>query len=461
MIVGGYGFVVLLYFALLNLAYAGLGYKGLKTVRDYRQGRSSLALRDALAQGSYRPVSILVPARDEEDAIVASVYSYLALDYPDFEIIVVSDGSVDLTLPRLADSFDLYEVPGIYQKRIETAPVRAVYRSARYPRLIVVDKDYGGKSDALNAGLNLARYPLLCAVDADSLLDAGALLTVSGHFAEDERLIAAGGTIRPLERAVQAAGGGETRLPRSWLTRVQVVEYARALLMDRLGWSGSNHLLIISGAFGVFSRDAVMKVGGYRIGTVGEDMELVVRLHKHFLDQGLDYKMLFVPELICWTATPRGLGNLRRQRNRWQRGLWEALWLHRDMLFNRRYGRLGTVVLPYFWFFEGLAPVVEGVGYVLIILSLLLGFMFPEFALIFLFLTVFCGMILSQLAVGVETLLFGRYPRLGDRLALFGAILLELFGYRQLLVIERFAATFQVFSRRGHWGRRRPRRSDY
>lgn len=451
-----YALLVLGYFAVLYLFYALLGYLGLRTIVSHGQQNSPLALKDMLAQGSFKGMSILVPARDEEAVIVASVRAYLSLDYPEYEVIVISDGSLDNTVATLADTFDVVEAFADDRPRLGTAKVERVYRSSRYPRLTVIDKAAGGKADALNAGLNLARYPLVCAVDADSRLDAKALLQASRRFAEDERLIAVGGTIRPLSRGAlsgKTALGNGGRLPRSWLERLQVVEYARALLMDRLGWSALNALPIISGAFGLFSRQAVMEVGGYRVGTVGEDMELVMRLHKRFSGAWprTDRRMLFMPEPVCWTLVPVTRQALRRQRNRWQRGLIEALWLHKDMLFRRRYGRLGMVVLPYFWVFEALAPVVEMLAYGLFAASLLSGLFFPGFTLLFLLVALVCGTLVSQLAVGVETLFFGRYATRRERLTLFGATFLEALGYRQMLMLERFVAIFQVLAKRGQW----------
>jgi len=232
---------------------------------------------------------------------------------------------------------------------------------------VVVDKENGGKADALNAGLNLARYPLFAAVDADSMLDAEAILRATRLFVEDETLVAVGGTIRPLNGAVVRDGRvTELAMPKRWLERFQVLEYARAFFTGRAGWSHFKSLLIISGAFGLFRRTAVLEAGGFLVGTVSEDMELVVRLHKHFLRKGQPYNIRFTPDPICWTEVPTDLKTLRRQRNRWHRGLCETLWKHRDMLFNPRYGRLGMVAVPYFWFFEALSPLVEVSGYLIV-----------------------------------------------------------------------------------------------
>jgi cellulose synthase/poly-beta-1,6-N-acetylglucosamine synthase-like glycosyltransferase len=450
-----YQYLLLVYFSSLNILYALFSCVGLRAIvvvfaREFSQG----SLRDLLERDVYKPVSILVPAHNEEVSIVDSVQSLLALQFPEFEIVVVSDGSEDETIERLVGAFALAEQPWASRQDLPTAPVRRTFRSLTHPNLIVVDKDRGGKADALNAALNMARYPLLAAVDADSLLDGEAILRASRLFVEDETLVAVGGTIRPLNAAVVEDGRIlEARIPKKWLERFQVLEYARAFFTGRAGWSHFKSLLIISGAFGLFRRTAVLEAGGFRVGTVAEDMELVVRLHKHFLRERRPYNIRFTPDPICWSEVPSDLGTLRRQRNRWHRGLWETLWTHKDMLFNPRYRRLGLVAVPYFWIFEALAPVVEISGYVLVGVGIFAGFLSPRFAILFVILAVMYGMLASQLAAGIETFLSTRYPRLRDRALLFLAAFLEFVGYRQFMALERTVATVQVPFKKGQWGK--------
>jgi cellulose synthase/poly-beta-1,6-N-acetylglucosamine synthase-like glycosyltransferase len=441
------------YFAVLNLLYALFGYLGLRSVLVYRRELSQIALKDLLEQDLELPVSILVAAYNEERSVVGSVSSFLSLHYPEFEVIVVSDGSTDRTVEQLVQAFALVEQPRVYRRALSTQPIRRTFRSLRHPNLLVIEKDRGGRADALNAALNQAKYPLVAPVDADSMLDAEAILRASRLFLEDETVVAVGGTIRPLNGTVIVEGRVTgLKMPDRWIERFQVLEYARAFFTGRAGWSHFDALLIISGALGLFRREPVMEVGGFWTGTVCEDMELVVKLHKHYRRSGKPYRILFTPDPICWTEVPTSMSVLRRQRNRWHRGLWEILLAHRDMLFNPRYGRLGSLALPYFLFFEALGPVVEVLGYILLPLSFFLGILFVEFALMFVLLAVLYGMLLSQMAVGIETLLLSRYPRLRDRIILFGAALLEFFGYRQILTVERFLAMFQIRRKRGHWG---------
>jgi cellulose synthase/poly-beta-1,6-N-acetylglucosamine synthase-like glycosyltransferase len=452
-----YQYVLLIYFSGLNLLYGlfcciGLRASVIVFAREFSQG----SLRDLLERDVYKPVSILVPAYDEEVSIVGSVRSLLGLQFPEFEVIVVSDGSTDHTMDRLVDAFALVEQPWAIRQDLPTAAIRRTFRSLTHPNLVVIDKENGGKADALNAGLNHARYPLFAAVDADSMLDAEAILRATRLFVEDETLVAVGGTIRPLNAAVVRDGRvTDLVMPKGWLERFQILEYARAFFTGRSGWSHFKSLLIISGAFGLFRRTAVLEAGGFLVGTVSEDMELVVRLHKHFLRAGKPYNIRFTPDPICWTEVPADLGTLRRQRNRWHRGLCETLWKHKDMLFNPRYGRLGMVAVPYFWFFEALSPVVELSGYLIVVVGMLTGFISPRFAVLFVLLAVLYGMLLSQLAAGVEVFLSNRYPRMRDRLVIFTAAFLEFLGYRQFLVVERTLATVQVQWKRGQWGRMR------
>lgn len=451
-----YQLFIFWYFAILNLLYALFALFGLRMVARYARELSEVALKDLLEREAYLPISILVPTYNEEKTIVSSVRSFLALHYPEFEVIVVCDGPKDRTLEVLKEAFALVEVEMPYRRRLGTKPVRKVLRSLKHPNLLVVDKENGGKADALNAGLNLARYPLFAGVDADSLLDAQALLRASRLFLEDEGVLAVGGTIRPLNGSVVQGGVVESlRLPQNFLEKIQIIEYARAFFMGRAGWSAMDALLIISGAFGVFRREEVVRIEGYRTDTVGEDMELVVRLHRRAREEGRPYRILYTPDPICYTEVPSDWRTLRRQRNRWHRGLWEVLLLHRGMLFNPRYGRLGFLAMPYFLFFEALAPVVEVLGYLIFPLFAWFGLVNWLFALLFLLLALGFGVFLSQLGIGMETLLLKRYPRLSDRMLLLLYALLETLGYRQILAFERFLATFQVMRRRGQWGEMR------
>lgn len=452
--------LVLTYFVLLNGLYALSFLIVARQVRQRLREEYEVRILDLLGSEATPPISLLVPAYGEEATVATSVERVLQLHYPEFEVIVVNDGSRDATLEVLKETFELEAMAAPPWRGPQHEEILAVYRSPLHPRLKVVDKRNGGKADALNAGLTLARFPLFCAVDADSLLDAEALVRIASEFAHDPELVAAGGTIRVLN-AAETDGRGTVlrpRVPRGWLERFQIVEYTRAFLAGRTAFSAADMLLIISGAFGVFRRDVVLDVGGYRTDTVGEDMELVVRLHRHMRDQRRPYRIRYLIDPVCWTQVPRDRETLRRQRDRWHRGLLETLWRHRGMLFRRRYGRLGTVAMPYFWAFEAAGPLLEVAGYLLVLVLLALGMLDPPFALAFLSLAIVYGILVSVVAFGVEVFLRSRYDDLGDRWILLLTALFENLGYRQWLAVVRFRATFRVARAAGIWGEMRRER---
>lgn len=453
----GYEYFILVYFSLLSLFYAVSGYLGLRSVIVYARELSQVALRDLMERDHYKPVSILVPAYNEQESIVGSLRSLLDLHHPEFEVCVTNDGSTDATLDLLVENFALVEVPEVYRQTVTTKPVRRVFRSLAYPNLVVVDKENGGKPDAVNAAFNLGKFPLVCVVDADSMLDAKALIRASRLFIEDDSVVAVGGTLRPLNGAVVKDGRvAELHAPARWIERIQVLEYARAFFAARAAWSRFNCLMIISGAFGIFRRQAVLEVGGWWADTVAEDMEMVVKLHRHARERGKPCRMVFTPDPICWTQIPSTFAGLAGQRAGWHRGLWEVIWQHRVMLLNPRYGRVGMVGVPYLWFFEGLAAPLEAFGYLYIFATALLGMLNVPFALLFFALTVFYAILLSELAMGIESLLLARYSRPSDRLGLLAAGFVEFLGIRQLIALRRAWDTFAwPFKRGRYWKRER------
>ena len=301
--------------------------------------------------------------------------SLLMLEYPDYEVIVVNDGSKDGTLETLKSAFGLYPIPADIGGQIACQQILGVYRSPDNPSLVVVDKMNGGKADALNAGINVSRCPLFCAIDADSVLEGGALLRVVKPFLDQpEKTVAVGGIIRVANGCeIKAGRVVKIGLPGKWLPLVQTVEYLRAFLFGRSGWDALHSMLVISDAFGVFRKDITIAVGGYRHDTVGEDMELVVRIHRYMREEGKSYDVHFLPDPVCWTEVPDSRKILGRQRNRWQRGLIDTLRIHRKMMFNPRYGRIGLIAFPYFLFFEALTPVLEMAGFIIIPLSYAFG----------------------------------------------------------------------------------------
>ena len=296
------------------------------------------------------PISLVVPAYNEATTIATSVRALLQLRYQHFEVIIVNDGSKDETLATLIREFEMTPFPEAYRVQIKTKPVRGIYRSHKYPNLRVIDKENGGsKADASNAGINAARYPIFYCGDADSILDPGALEHVVRPFLEDPSTVACGGTVRIIN-GCKVRGGvlEEVGLPKNPLALVQVVEYLRAFLAGRLGWSAINGMLIVSGAFGVFHRDTVVEAGGYRHDAIGEDMELIVRLHRMLVKRGQRYRVAFIPDPVCWTDAPEDVETLKKQRKRWQRGLAQCLWFNRELCFMRGSRAAGWLAFPFF-----------------------------------------------------------------------------------------------------------------
>ena len=423
---------ILAYFIALNTGYLILNLLSLGSLHRGRQEK----LLEELPQiftGLDPAISVLVPAYNEEAGIAASIRSMLQLAYSDFEIIVINDGSKDSTLEVLTREFKLQPFPEAIHARLETQPIRGTYRSTLHGNLRVIDKENGGKADSLNAGINLARHPLFCGVDADSLLERDSLQRVVRPFLRDWRVVATGGTVR-IANGCEVQDGYLTRvrLPRNLWALFQVVEYLRAFLFGRLGWSQLNAMLIISGAFGLFRTSVVVAAGGYRPQTIGEDMELVVRIHRMLREQGQDYRVEFVPEPVCWTEAPEDRKTLRNQRIRWQRGLSESLSTNWGLMFSRNGGAPGWLAFPFMVAFEWLGPVIELGGYAFMVFAYLSGLISWDAFAIFLFVAIGLGIRLSASGLLLEEMAFQLYPRMSDLAVLALVIVVENFGYRQL-----------------------------
>jgi cellulose synthase/poly-beta-1,6-N-acetylglucosamine synthase-like glycosyltransferase len=367
--------------------------------------------------------------------------------------VVINDGSKDATLDVLKREFELVAVQTAIEPAVATKPVRQVLRSRTHRNLVVVDKENGGKADALNVGLNVSGGTLVCAIDADTLIEADALQRMVQPFLEHSETIAAGGTVR-------VANGGDirngrvvtVRAPRTFLAGIQAVEYLRAYLFGRLGWNKLGGNLIISGAFGLFRRDAMIAAGGYAPDTVGEDMEIVVRLRRRAYEQKRPHRVAFVPDPVAWTEVPESARVLARQRDRWHRGLADVLWRHRVMLFNPRYGSVAFIGYPYFVFVELLAPVLEAVGLVGTAIGLFLGVVNVPFAILFFFLAYGYGAVLTLATLLLEEVSFRRYSTMRDRLLLVFWALIENFGYRQRTVVWRVRGIWKYLRGRKDWG---------
>lgn len=451
--------ITIVYFAILNGLYMTFTAVAWRTLGRHLRGRAYSAVEEAFDSPFTPGITVILPAFNEAAGIVQSVYSLLALRYPKYEVVVVNDGSTDDTVARLRDAFDLVPAHRAIRASIPTRPIAGSFVSRRNPNLWVLDKANGGKADALNAGLEAARHPYVCALDADALIETDALLRVAAPILEDpERVIATGGIVRIANGSTIDHGRvTAVRLPRNPLAVLQVLEYFRAFLIGRVGWTRLNALLIISGAFGLFQRDAVAEVGGFATDTVGEDMELVVRLHRHFRARGVPYRIEFVADPVCWTEVPEDIGSLSRQRRRWHRGLGQALWRHRGALGRPRYGAFGLVALPYFVLFEFLGPVIETLGAALTVVAFAAGDLSGASFVAFLMLAFLVGIVLSIAALALEEFNFHRHQRTRDVVSMVVYSVLENLGYRQLNDLWRVLALVDLARRRQGWGAHRRR----
>jgi cellulose synthase/poly-beta-1,6-N-acetylglucosamine synthase-like glycosyltransferase len=414
------------------------------TIHRYRL--ESLRLEGIRSSPFTPPISLLVPARNEEKCIVDNVNSLLRLDYPQLEVIVVNDASSDRTMGELSDNFGLHRSPILYIAEIETAPVTAIYRSAAHQQLLVLDKKSAGcKADAINAGINAASSPYVCVVDADSILEKDSLSRImAGIISDPERVVAVGGIVRILNGSiVEGAELKEVRLPRTHIEMLQVIEYLRAFLVGREAWAAFNLLPIISGAFGIFRRDLLLKIGGFRADAVGEDFDLIVRLHRYLHDHKIDYHINFIPDPTCWTEAPSDYTSLARQRARWHKGLLDTLWSTRDMLFRTRYGRVGWIILPYMWLFECFSPVLELFGYFTIILAIVLGALSQRFFIQFLLFGYAFATLISVGSVLLEEMNYRRYASWREATWLLVYCLFEHIPYRQMTIAWRLRGIWE------------------
>jgi cellulose synthase/poly-beta-1,6-N-acetylglucosamine synthase-like glycosyltransferase len=449
----------LAYFTVLTILYLFFTAIAWSEITRHLRLRRAFAGDEAFASPLTPGISILLPAYNEEAGIVESVRSLLALRYPRHEIVVVSDGSTDATLQRLEEAFDLIPVRKVLRGVIATKPVRRAWVSRSSPNLTVIDKQNGGKADALNCGVNAAVYPYVCAIDADALIERDALLQVAAPVFDDPDLVAATGGIVRIANGCTIDHGRVTsvRLPRSRVATLQVVEYFRAFLVGRVGWSRLNALLIISGAFGLFRRSLVEAVGGWWTETVGEDVELVVRIHRYLREREERYRIEFVPDPVCWTEAPEDLRTLSRQRRRWHRGLAQTLWRHKRLVANPRYGAFGVLAVPYFTVFELLGPVIEVAGPIATIYWWANGDLSTLFLVIFLAVAFLLGILLSVAALALEEFSFRRHPQTREVFRLVGYSILENLGYRQLNDLWRAMAFVDLARRTKSWGAQKRR----
>jgi cellulose synthase/poly-beta-1,6-N-acetylglucosamine synthase-like glycosyltransferase len=449
-----YNHFVLYYFLIIVSVYIVLNILSFRNISKYNRKTRFVEINEIFRQHKFKPITLVVPAYNEQNGIVENIRSLLQLEYPDYQLIVVNDGSNDGTFKRLIDNFKLKRVAYTPYYEIKSKPINSVYLSPLHPNLLLIDKMNGGKADSINAAINVSKNPLIAVIDADSILERDCLLKIARPFTENENVVSVGGTVR-IANGCKVNHGyiEEVGLSKSWFARFQTVEYLRAFLFGRNGFDVLNGILIISGAFSCFKRDALIEVGGYLKESIGEDMEIVVRLHKELRMKNKKTRVTFIPDPVCWTEAPETYKTLESQRIRWQKGTIDAIRLHSDMFFNFKYGLLGSVVFPYYLIFEVLGPFLEITGYVVFILSLMLDIVPLNFAITFFAAAFLYGVVLSTLSVCLEELTFKKYTNPKHMIQLMTAALLENFGYRQLTAWWRFKGFLEYFIGKRSWGK--------
>ncbi len=447
---------IFIYAVVICGSYALLAFISSRAISGYLK-RNSYIDYSSILRSTFAPsVSVIAPAYNEALTVVQNVRSLLSLQYSNFEVIIVNDGSKDDSMQKLIDSYELEAVKYVFHEYLVTKPIRNIYKSKNpaYHRLLVVDKENGGKADALNVGMNISSCKIISCIDVDCIMEETALLKIVKPFMEDtKRVIAVGGVIS-IANSCEIEKGRliKINLPKKFLPRVQVLEYFRAFLMGRMAWSKLDGLLLVSGAFGLFDKEIALKAGGYNTKTVGEDMELVVRMRRYMIENDMPYTVMYVPDPLCWTEAPDTLKVLGRQRSRWSRGTIETLYLHRGLFFNPSYGFLGMVSYPYWFFFEFLASWVESAGLLYFIILIASGQAYWTFFLTLSSLVFTFSMLISVSALLFEERSFHQYKKKSDLFKLILTAFMEPIFYHPLNVYWSIRGNYELLMGVKKWG---------
>ncbi len=452
-----FGLVFLILSFSVILIYLILMVLSALEMRDFLRKNRFADYGDIITSPITPGVSILAPAYNEGQNIVQNAQSLLSLHYGKFEVILINDGSKDDTLEKLIRSFELERTNYAYHPEIETKSVRGIYRSKNmsYRRLTVIDKENGGKADALNTGINIAGLEILACIDVDCILSSDSISRMVRPFMEEtnRKVIAVGGVVGIANNCDVKDGTVTTyRVPETMLGRFQVIEYFRAFLMGRMAWSRINGLMLISGAFGFFRKDLVRAVGGYFPKTVGEDMELVVRMRRYMDEQKIPHKVSFVPDPLCWTEVPEDEKVLSRQRNRWMRGTIETLQLHKALSFNPKYGIVGMISYPFWSIFEKSAPVIEAAGIIYTITLLAIGDFSAIYFFALLVMMFLLSLLVSSFSVLYEQIAFNHYKDKKDLRKLIWMIITEPFVIHPKIVYWGILGHIDFIKGKGGWG---------
>ena len=450
----------LVYACILFSMYLFNAVLSISELRGYLNKNKYVHYKSMLSFEKLPSVSVIAPAYNEEKSIIENIKCLLSLQYKDFEIIIVNDGSKDNTLSKVIDYFEMVKVQRAYQLELNCAEIRGVYQSKNpaFNHLVVIDKENGGKADALNAGINVSQNDLFLAMDVDCILESDALLKMVKPFIDDNKnvVIASGGVVRIANSCEVKEGKiSKVRYPKNFWAKFQVLEYFRAFTLGRMAWSKLNGLLIISGAFGLFDRKRVIRVGGYDKNSVGEDLELVVRLRRYMHEiEKVKYRVAFIPDPLCWTEVPESYRVLSRQRNRWTRGAIDTILKHKKMFLNPSYGLIGMVSFPYWVLFEWLAPLIQAVGLIYLILVIIFGLLNVHVFVTLLLFVLGFSIMYSLFAIFFEAYTYNKYKGVSYLAQSIGFIFLEMFIYQPLNMIFSLTGHFDFYFKKdkNKWG---------
>jgi cellulose synthase/poly-beta-1,6-N-acetylglucosamine synthase-like glycosyltransferase len=447
---------LLFYCITLMSSYLILGTISLITLRKYLKKSKHIDYNYLLPSFLSPSISLIAPAYNEGLTIVENIRSLISLHYSDFEVVIVNDGSKDDTLEKAVIAYKMVPIDVTINEELVTKRIKNIYKSTlpAFKNLILIDKENGGKADALNAGINIAASKYVACIDVDCILEQDSLLKLIKPFLDGKkRVIATGGVIRIVNSCTIKNGIiTKVRVPDSWVARMQVLEYLRAFLLGRMAWGAIDGLLLISGAFGMFDKEIVKKVGGYKTTTVGEDMDLVVRMSCYMVEKKLPYKVKFIPDPLCWTEAPEDLKILGRQRNRWTRGTVETLWYHKKMFFNPKYGVLGILSYPYWFFFEFLAPIVEFLGLIWMFIAAILGIVNWHYFLILTFFVYSFVIMINMFAILAEEITYYQYKDFRDIKKLVASAMIEPFFYHPFLIYSALMGHIDLIKGKKTWG---------
>ncbi len=452
-----FNYLILFFAVFVMVSYLVLALLSARALRTYMKKNRFVNYGALLSLDSVPWVTLIAPAYNEGLTIVENVKSLLSINYNNYDVVVVNDGSKDDSIPILIKAFQLVKSDFKYQQQVPTKEVKQIYVSSNpaFSKLVVVDKFNGGKADALNTGINISQNPYLVCIDVDCIMDKDVLLKLAKPYLEqsDYKIIATGGVVR-IANSCTIKGGKlvEVKAPDNLLARVQVIEYLRAFILGRMAWAKLDGLLIISGAFGMFDREIALKSGGYSTDTVGEDMELIVRMRRYMIDQKLPYKVQYIPDPLCWTEAPESYTILGKQRSRWMRGTIETLWTHRKMLFNPKYKILGLLSFPYWFFCEYLAPIIELTGLLITLLLAILGIISWNYFILFVSLVYVYAVLFSLMALYAEEVTFKRYETFADLRKLVFVALIEPIFFHPFTVYAAIKGNWEKIRGNKGWG---------